>query len=35
MEHLDAAIEAVDVELDLEAIERLEAPYQPHGVRGY
>jgi aryl-alcohol dehydrogenase-like predicted oxidoreductase len=35
MAHLEAAIAAVDVELDDEIIERLEAPYEPHAVRGY
>ena len=32
--HLEDAIAAVDVELSAEEIERLEAPYQPHAVRG-
>ncbi len=32
--HLDDAIAAVEVELSGEEIERLEAPYQPHAVRG-
>jgi len=35
MAHLEAAIAAVDVELDDETIERLEAPYEPHAVRGH
>lgn len=33
--HLDAAIRALDVELTAEECELLEAPYQPHGVRGH
>jgi aryl-alcohol dehydrogenase-like predicted oxidoreductase len=32
--HLEDAIAAVDVRLSDEEIERLEAPYQPHPVRG-
>lgn len=32
--HLDDAIAAVDVELSEAEIARLEAPYQPHPVRG-
>jgi len=35
MEHLDAAIAAVEIELDEETIARLEAPYEPHAVRGH
>jgi aryl-alcohol dehydrogenase-like predicted oxidoreductase len=35
MKHLDAAIEAVEVTLTPEQIQRLEAPYQPHAVRGF
>ncbi len=34
LEHLDDAIAAVDLELSAEERERLEAPYQPHPVRG-
>jgi aryl-alcohol dehydrogenase-like predicted oxidoreductase len=34
LEHLDAAIEAVELELGDDEIERLESPYQPHAVRG-
>lgn len=34
MEHLDAAIGAVDLELSADEIRRLEAPYQPHPVAG-
>jgi aryl-alcohol dehydrogenase-like predicted oxidoreductase len=35
MAHLDAAIASVDVALDEAQIQRLEAPYQPHAVRGH
>jgi aryl-alcohol dehydrogenase-like predicted oxidoreductase len=35
MKHLDSAIEAVDVQLTPEQIAKLEAPYQPHAVRGF
>jgi aryl-alcohol dehydrogenase-like predicted oxidoreductase len=35
MKHLDAAIEAVEVTLTPDQIQRLEAPYQPHAVRGF
>ena len=34
LSHLDDAIAAVEVELCADEIERLEAPYQPHPVRG-
>ncbi len=34
-EHLDAAIRALDVQLSEAEIEALEAPYRPHGVRGF
>jgi aryl-alcohol dehydrogenase-like predicted oxidoreductase len=34
LDHLDAAIAAVDVELSEEEIGKLEARYQPHPVRG-
>jgi aryl-alcohol dehydrogenase-like predicted oxidoreductase len=33
--HLEAAIRALDVELTAEENGLLEAPYQPHGVRGH
>ncbi len=33
--HLDIAADAVDLELSEEEIEKLEAPYQPHAVRGF
>ena len=35
MPHLDAAIRAVELTLTPEEIERLEAPYRPHAVRGH
>lgn len=35
LEHLDAAIGAVDLTLTKEEVKRLEAPYQPHAVRGF
>jgi len=34
IEHLDAAIQAVELKLSEEEIQRLESPYQPHAVRG-
>jgi aryl-alcohol dehydrogenase-like predicted oxidoreductase len=33
--HLDAAIRALDVELSADEAAALEAPYRPHGVRGW
>jgi aryl-alcohol dehydrogenase-like predicted oxidoreductase len=35
IDHLHAAIAAVDIQLSAEEIERLEAPYRPHAVRGF
>ncbi len=35
MDHLDAAIEAVDIKLSADEIDQLEKPYQPHAVRGF
>ena len=35
MEHLDAAIDAVELKLDEEEIACLETPYKPHAVRGF
>jgi 1-deoxyxylulose-5-phosphate synthase len=35
LEHLDAALRAVDAVLSDEEVAALEAPYQPHGVRGF
>jgi aryl-alcohol dehydrogenase-like predicted oxidoreductase len=34
LDHLDAAIRAVDVQLTAEEIQALEEPYKPHAVRG-
>ncbi len=33
--HLDTAFRALDLELTVEEIETLEAPYRPHAVRGH
>jgi 1-deoxyxylulose-5-phosphate synthase len=35
MEHLEAALAAVDVKLSDEETKQLEEPYQPHAVRGF
>ena len=35
LEHLDAAIAALDIELDDEECRRLEEPYTPHPVLGH
>ena len=35
MEHLDAAVRALDLALTPEECARLEAPYEPHPVRGF
>ena len=35
LEHLDAAIRALDLELTAAEIAAVEAPYRPHGVRGW
>jgi aryl-alcohol dehydrogenase-like predicted oxidoreductase len=35
LEHLETAIQAFDVKLGREEIKILEAPYQPHAVRGF
>src|SRR2546430_3046334 len=35
MTHLDTAVRAVNVTLSNDEIARLEAPYQPHTVRGH
>jgi aryl-alcohol dehydrogenase (NADP+) len=35
MAHLESAIAAVELELDASQIARLEAPYDPHAVRGF
>jgi len=34
LEHLEAAVRAVDVRLTPDEVKALEAPYQPHAVRG-
>lgn len=34
-EHLTTAIEAVELTLNADEIQSLEAPYQPHAVRGF
>lgn len=34
-EHLDAAIRAVSLSLTAEECALMEAPYRPHGVRGF
>ena len=35
IEHLEAALAGVDLKLGNEDIQQLEAPYQPHAVRGF
>jgi len=35
LHHLDEAIAALDVRLSEEEMKALEAPYQPHGVKGH
>ncbi len=35
MEHLESAVRALDLELTEDEIAALEAPYQPHAVRGW
>jgi aryl-alcohol dehydrogenase-like predicted oxidoreductase len=35
LSHLETAIRALDVRLGDEDVRELEAPYQPHGVRGH
>ena len=35
LEHLDAAVRALDVTLAPEEVAKLEAPYRPHAVRGF
>jgi aryl-alcohol dehydrogenase-like predicted oxidoreductase len=35
IEHLEAAIAAVDLKLRDEDLRQLESPYQPHAVRGF
>jgi len=35
LEHLDVAVRALELKLAPEEVARLEAPYRPHGVRGF
>lgn len=35
VEHLETAVSALDVELTLDQVKRLEAPYRPHTVKGH
>ena len=35
LDHLDVAVRAVGLTLTAEEVARLEAPYRPHGVRGF
>jgi 1-deoxyxylulose-5-phosphate synthase len=35
LEHLEAAVRAVDVELSEAEVQALETPYRPHAVRGW
>jgi aryl-alcohol dehydrogenase-like predicted oxidoreductase len=35
LDHLEAALKAVDTALSDEEVAALEAPYRPHGVRGF
>jgi aryl-alcohol dehydrogenase-like predicted oxidoreductase len=35
LEHLEAALKAVDTVLSDEEVAALEAPYRPHGIRGF
>jgi aryl-alcohol dehydrogenase-like predicted oxidoreductase len=35
LDHLDAAVRALDVELTAEETQQIEAPYEPHGVKGW
>jgi aryl-alcohol dehydrogenase-like predicted oxidoreductase len=35
MEHLEIAVKALDLTLTAEEMKELEAPYQPHAVRGW
>jgi len=35
LEHLDAAVRALDLTLTKEEVAKLEAPYRPHTVRGF
>ena len=35
LEHLDDAVSALDIRLTPEEVAALEAPYTPHGARGW
>jgi aryl-alcohol dehydrogenase-like predicted oxidoreductase len=35
MHHLDDAIKALDLRLDVEEIKALEEPYEPHPILGH
>jgi aryl-alcohol dehydrogenase-like predicted oxidoreductase len=35
LQHLDDAIAALEVQLSAEEVQKLEAPYRPHAVRGH
>ena len=35
LEHLESAIRALELQLTVEEVGALEAPYEPHGVRGF
>ena len=35
MAHIDDAIRAVEITMSDEDMERLEAPYRPHGILGH
>ena len=35
LEHLDAAVRALDLALSADEVAQLEAPYRPHAVRGF
>ena len=35
LEHLDSAVQAVDLTLTADECAALTAPYQPHAVRGW
>jgi aryl-alcohol dehydrogenase-like predicted oxidoreductase len=35
LEHLETAIRALDLTLSDDEVASLDAPYRPHGVKGY
>lgn len=35
LSHLDGALAAVDIELGVDELDRLEAPYEPHASAGF